>query len=798
MKHRMRVSLSYGCLFLALLLLFSACPWPKPRPKKKVPPSTIEVDGSLSPDRATLPGPSPEDAPRPVDRLVDGKGRPSDFVRGELVITSHDENAVAALTARWGGKVVYRFDPREVGVAEGVTTYLVRIDPLQVDQAHLIKDLGALEPSTRADLRVSSAEGLGTLAAAAHVARSGATVGINWLSLSTGFIDRNVTDAPNGPAGYTPNAAQWSYMRAGGNQDIGVADAWRALAVAGKLGNRIPVAVIDGGFARNADLAPGSLHVSAWPGANLDESNDMKGDDWHGTQVAQVLAGVAGNQAGVAGVGAPVVWLQTIRSIGDMFTVITAVHMAAPARIINMSFTIPVPATLSWTVLPLNVATQIMSIGRLLFAAAGNDNENVDGEDCVWFVCWEERWYYPCENDGVTCIGGIAHDATGKAAGSNYGEETVHMYAPYHVLVGADPAHPREDEARWSAGTSFSSPFVAGVAALVWAVNPTMSAGQVWDLITSTAHAGTDGVVPRYVNARAAVLKALGPVPPMVEIINTMTTYASTIGGLLPAELRAQVGDLVDDLPDLQVTWSSDVDGVLGTGPEIKHVFRTPGPRQVTVTVRNRRGESASRTITHTVSMGSLSVTISAPAEGSGVYRQQPVYLRGSALSHGGAVPCDKITWTVNRLPAWSARGCDVTANLDILGDAIFTATARLDSGPTGSAQRRVVYAEVPVSGPTITALDISPDGGFRTTEFRLRGVVTSPAGTPTYRWMVMDPFQNKLVEIGTSSDFTWQLPAEMRLRCRGMDLEFQLTVTDPNGKSATRSKKITIDFGPC
>jgi subtilisin family serine protease len=128
-------------------------------------------------------------------------------------------------------------------------------------------------------------------------------------------------------------------------------------------------------------------------------------------------------------------------------------------------------------------------------ASSGNDNKNVDAQDC-FIVCWEEKWWTPCENAGVFCVGALGHDSIGRADYSNYGKAGggVDLFAPGTVLVGFDPATTTGLPGRFPVhsvqGTSFASPYLAGVAALVRAADPGLSAGSVESILKSTATRG--------------------------------------------------------------------------------------------------------------------------------------------------------------------------------------------------------------------------------------------------------------------------------------------------------------------
>ena len=222
----------------------------------------------------------------------------------------------------------------------------------------------------------------------------------------------------------------------------------------------------------------------------------------------------------------------------------------------NMSYGAGVPAIFSWSVLPFEAATAFVRLERaLLFASAGNDGANVDAEDCFLF-CWEETLYTPCENSGVTCIGGLAWDSSRADPGSNWGHGGVALFAPYSQWVGPDPVAPA-NAAQVIHGTSFASPFAAGVAALVWAAEPSLGAGQVMDILVRTAHTRGDGRVDRWIDARAAVVAALGDAPPFVRIICRPTALVLHAGRRRSSSCRRRGPE--DGAPT--VSWRSDRDG---------------------------------------------------------------------------------------------------------------------------------------------------------------------------------------------------------------------------------------------
>src|SRR5262249_4569220 len=142
---------------------------------------------------------------------------------------------------------------------------------------------------------------------------------------------------------------------------------------------------------------------------NQNECTNGSSCPWHGLNVVETCMGQMNNGMGAAGPAGPVARCVTVRRTADIFNNIQAIGTAllSGANIINMSFGSRVPASVSFACIPFSLATgRAHAAGKLIFASAGNDDENIDAEDC-FIACWEEAWFTPAENDGVIAVGAL-------------------------------------------------------------------------------------------------------------------------------------------------------------------------------------------------------------------------------------------------------------------------------------------------------------------------------------------------------------------------------------------------------
>ena len=233
--------------------------------------------------------------------------------------------------------------------------------------------------------------------------------------------------------------------------------------------------------------------------ANVNErvygNADVVGPDpEHGTHVAGIIGAVRDNGLGAKGVAEPV-RIMVLRTIPDGDErdkdVANAIRYAVDngAEVINMSF----GKSYSPQKPAVDAAVRYAEAHDVLLVhAAGNDAKNVDKADN-----FPSRAFA----DGARAASWVEVGATSWKTGrdlvaefSNYGASTVDLFAPGVAIFSTLPGNEYGERQ----GTSMAAPVVSGVAALVRAYYPDLSAPQVAELLmrTVTSHAGQEVVVP--------------------------------------------------------------------------------------------------------------------------------------------------------------------------------------------------------------------------------------------------------------------------------------------------------------
>ena len=222
-------------------------------------------------------------------------------------------------------------------------------------------------------------------------------------------------------------------------------------------------------------------------------NNDVMGPDpMHGTHVSGIIAAKRNNSIGIDGI-ADNVKIMMIRAVPDgdeydkdiALAIVYAVDNGA--KVINMSFGKSFSPEKKWVDEAIHYAE---SKDVLLVHAAGNESHDVDVVDN--FPNPDLITFNSTATNFITVgASGDPHVGGGKLVAdfSNYGKTTVDVFAPgvkiYSTLPGGN-------QYGFLNGTSFSSPIVTGIAALIRSYYPELSASQVKYAIDKSIENKTD------------------------------------------------------------------------------------------------------------------------------------------------------------------------------------------------------------------------------------------------------------------------------------------------------------------
>ncbi len=337
--------------------------------------------------------------------------------------------------------------------------------------------------------------------------------------------ESTMTPSPSVTPGDPLYSNQWGLNNAGSpgvsDADIDAPEAWNI-----ETGTGIVVAILDEGV----DIDHEDLKAKiVTPYDATDGDNDQQPNAWdgHGTSCAGI-AGAVHNNLGVAGIGLDVKilpvriaysdqagggWITSNSIIEDGIR--TAVDRGA--HVLSNSWG---GGSVSSTI---NSAIDYaISQNRVVVIAAGNDAGPVSypanlslSKDVIAVSATNEwdQFKTPTSDDGESWWG------------SNFGPEITVAAPGVHIYttdISGTIGYSNDDYVSNFNGTSSSTPFVAGTAALILSQHPTWSPGQVRDQLQVTADdLGPAGQDDQFGHGRINANRALGglaPIPPVTPV----------------------------------------------------------------------------------------------------------------------------------------------------------------------------------------------------------------------------------------------------------------------------------------
>ncbi len=605
-----------------------------------------------------------------------GGGATTGTLSGQLLVPSssaamlaNDAEALIAADAQRrmvGGEVVVWLEPGQTPpdlTAEGLDLLRAPGGPIAVYQARAAMD--------RLSLHEGAAVADSKEAATCRAARSAeGKTGIrcaspNWILQAT----------------FSPNDThvdkQWHYPQ------INLPQAWDVT----RGSSSVIVAVLDTGikaahpdfdatrFVSGFDMIsnPATARDGNGRDSNPEDEGDLatpQGSSFHGTHVAGTIGANSNNGAGVAGVDHNCK-LMIVRVLGQgggtTSDIADGILYAAgltngsgqlPAQradIVNMSLGAP-----GLNAVMQQACDQAAAAGVLLVAAAGNDNTSDPGS--------------PAAFDSVLSVGAVDL-VRARAPYSNF-SSTVDLWAP-----GGDMTADRNGDGfpdgvlscgaddsgnfffNFENGTSMASPHVAGVAALVKARGPSLTAAQIRSVLLNNTQAGTNlpnsgRVIDALAAVQAAGTAATGPflvATPTTVDFGASSTQATVVlenrGTSTPGNLVFQSVSFSPAAPWLSTLTSNDT---AGDNIDIDHIQFTAdrtglanGVHQTVATLNYLNGATPfSVAVSFRVQVGSTStstdtvfVLLVDPDTFETVFQTETTALSAFAFGFGGVTP---------------------------------------------------------------------------------------------------------------------------------------------------------------
>jgi serine protease len=674
-------------------------------------------------------------------------------------------------------------------------------------------------------------------------------------------LRRHALAVPNDPlfaasGAISPAVGQW-YLRAPDTTVVAATNALAAWALTSGASSLVVADVDTGVRFEHPDLAnkllPGYDFITststAGDGNGIDSDATDPGDwttagqcgsgqaaensSWHGTQTSGLIGAQTGNAVGMASMGHDVMVLpvRVLGKCGGSDSDIIAGMLWAggvsanpvanphPARVINLSLGGTGSCNAAYT----DAIAQLTAAGVVVVAAAGNAEGLAVG--------------VPANCAGVIAVAGVRHVGT-KVGFSSIGPE-VALAAPagncvnttgaclYPILTTTNSgtttalASTYSDSSNYSVGTSFASPLVAGTAALMLSVNPSLTPAQVKSLLKSSARAfpttSTDTTVLQchapngvaqdecicttstcgagLLDAGAAVAAAMALAQPVAAF--TASSGTVLVGATVSFDGSGSSVPTGRTLAGWQWSLTSSSGIAAFSGPTnastARVVASAAGSYTVQLTVTDSTGARASASQTITVN-APAAPTVNLLASATTVAAGSSVSFDGSASVAASGLTVAAYQWTITSsagLAGFSSSTNAASATVATSGSGSGSFTVQLtvtDSLGQSSSRSQTVNVTAVTPTASIAASTTTLTAGASATFDGSGSTATAGRTLRSYQWALSSGSG-----IAAFSGSTTASTATVVTSGSG-SFTVQLTVTDSAGATDSRSTSVTVN----
>lgn len=354
--------------------------------------------------------------------------------------------------------------------------------------------------------------------------------------------------------------------------------------------------------------------------------NNPMDDNGHGTHTAGTFGAVGNNGVGVTGVN----WqckIMALKFLGASGSGSTSGALAALNYAVAKGVKV---SNNSWggggySQAMVDAINAAAAQNHIFVAAAGNGGSDGIGDNNDSIPSYPASY----NSANIIAVASSTNNDT-RSSFSNYGATSVDLAAPGSTILST-----YNSGYAYLNGTSMATPHVAGVVALVQTLNPTWTHTQVKSRILSTVRPVTafSGITVSggVLNAAAAV----GTAPP-ANTAPSVTISSPTSGQSFSQGATITFTGSANDVEDGSLTaslsWSSSIQGAIGSGGSFSRSDLIVGTHVVTASVTDSGSLSGSASVTITV----IDPNAAPPAA--------PSNLTGVRLSRGSG----RINWVDN------------------------------------------------------------------------------------------------------------------------------------------------------